>query len=179
MTDDSNAARNELRELIALEVAEQVKTYRGASGAQFLKVTADLGDLFDTHRETLEAKADELERTCIAHMDRASAIWDRIAGTWVRAVILGGFILLGVIGAGVVGIAALEQSFRWQVAKAASLAEQIELQRQTLEQLNGGTRGLTLADQDGQCFVVFPEGADVPAFWTIEDRPAIELECDE
>ena len=179
MTDDRNAARKELRELIALEVAEQVKTYRGASEAQLLKASADLGNLFDTHRETLEAKADELERTCAVHMDRASAIWDRIAGTWVRAVILGGFILLGVIGAGVVGIAALEQSFRWQVAKAASMAEQIEIQRQTLEQLNGGTRGLTLTDQDGQCFVVFPEGADVPAFWTIEDRPAIELECDE
>ena len=77
-----------------------MKRYRGTSEAQLLKATADLGDLFDTHKETLEAKADELKRTCSAHMDRASAIWERIAGTWVRAVLLCGFILLGVLGGG-------------------------------------------------------------------------------
>ena len=137
-----------------------MKRYRGTSEAQLLKATADLGDLFDTHKETLEAKADELKRTCSAHMDRparsGSGLPERGSG---RSFSADSFCWVS-WGAGVVGVAALEQSFRWQVAKAASMAER------------GDSRWpiRTGSGADKRCCMDHPEGCLIIVFFNTGDN---------
>ena len=59
-----------------------------------------------------------------------------------------------------------EQQFRWQVAKNAEITEQIAAQERTLDQLNRGSRGITLTDRTlrGTASYCFPAMPMCPRF---------------
>ena len=173
---DDEALRAALRTMVASEVRTYLTTYRGAGTAELSKVGAELKSEMNRITNNLRKERQEIEAAFAV-----PGQVDHVVRTWGRAILTGALMFAGVVGAAWIGIAWTEQQFRWQVAKNAEITERIAAQERTLDQLNRGSRGITLTgpDTEGHCFVLFGADADVSTFWRVSNRPAVEVECDE
>ena len=68
----------------------------------------------------------------------------------------------------------LERSLR----ERSRLAAEIDRQRLAFDQLQKSTWGLRLVETDSGRFLVLPPGSHVVPGWTIEGRPAVQLQGD-
>ena len=173
---DDEALRAALRTMVASEVRTYLTTYRGAGTAELSKVGAELKSEMNRIANELRKERQEIEAAFAV-----PGQVDHVVRTWGRTILTGALMFAGVVGAAWVAIAWTEQQFRWQVAKNAEIEEQIAAQERTLDQLNRGSGGITLTvpDNEGHCFVLFPPDADVSTFWRVSNRPAVEVECNE
>ena len=173
---DDEQLRAELRKMIASEVHAYLSAYRAAGTAELSKFGAELNSEMKRLANGLRKQREEIEAAFAV-----PGQVDHVVRTWGWAILTGALIFGAVVGAAWIGIAWTEQQFRWQVAKNAEIEEQIAAQERTLDQLNRGSGGITLTgpDNEGHCFVLFPDDADVSTFWRVSNRPAVEVECDE
>ena len=180
MMDDAGL-RAELRKLIEHEVQQQLTQYRGVVNAELSVIGKKLKTDMEKVNEHFTSLANDILTSNKLRVAQGIEQAQGIVGTWVRAILFGAFILAGVVAAAWIAIAWTEQQFRWQVAKSAEIAERIAAQEDTLDRLNRRTGSLVLTgpDSDGHCFVLFPSGADVTTIRRAQDRPAVEVACDE
>ena len=178
---DGDQLREELRKRIAQEVHAQFSAYRGAVSAELTFMDQELDGGLRRVQDKFASVGAEILESHALRVTHAIARAQGLVGTWLRALLFGVCLFAGAAAAAWIAIAWTEQQFRWQVAKNAEIAEQIAAQEHTLEQLQRRAGGLTLVgpDSDGHCFVLFAADAAVTTVWRVQNRPAVEVQCND
>ena len=100
-----------------------------------------------------------------------AALW----GTWLRSVVIGGCLFLGIL-AGSWGLT------RWYANQIQSLIEtkdrlefEIHEARQTIELIEQDTWGVTLVEVDGRRYAILPESTPENPLGIMDGRPTVRL----
>ena len=118
----------------------------------------------------------------LATIERTTGQWDcRLKAValvgWMRPLILGLSISLGIYGAHWVAMQWTAREVKSLTSRKAELQVEIEDQKTTIKQLTTKTWGILLYEEESERYVVFPKGqfGDDGTAWTFGDRPALKL----
>ena len=98
-----------------------------------------------------------------------------LLNAWLRPLVVGLSLFLAFSGGSWGLMHWLSASIQSQIETLAMLEVRIDQARDTLAEIEDTTWGVTLAEIDGERFLVLPDGALEDPPWTVGGRPALKL----
>ena len=126
--------------------------------------------------ESLSAVASGALRSIEADTEEATGrMRELLLKAWLRPLVVGLSLFIGISGGSWATMHWLWRSIELRTEALATLNQQIEEARWTLDEIEETTWGVTLREIEGDRFVVLPFGTLDNPPWTVRDQPAVKL----